>query len=233
MTKFRPCIDLHQGQVKQIVGGTLTFDGPETLKVNFVSKETPAYYSSLYREHELHGAHLIKLGPNNNEAAIAALKAWPNGLQVGGGITIENACSWLSYGASKIIVTSWLFPEGQFSLTRLQQLCREIGRERIVVDLSCRKVKDGWFVAIDKWQTITNFELCKEALHSLSKYCSEFLIHAADVEGLCQGIDKELVKCLGDWSPLPITYAGGANSIEDLKLVQTLSSGKVDLTYGR
>ncbi|KAJ2819848.1 Enzyme that catalyzes the fourth step in the histidine pathway [Coemansia furcata] len=172
------------------------------------------------------------LGPGNEEAAIDALKAWPQGLQVGGGITIDNAQLWLDRGASKVIVTSWLFPNGSFSASRLKALADLIGRDRLVVDLSCRRHGDGWVVAMDRWQTLTDMQVNEEAIHLLSGLCSEFLVHAADVEGLCGGIDEVLVETLGKLSPIPVTYAGGASTIHDLELVHRLSKGRVDLTIG-
>ncbi|KAJ1973037.1 Enzyme that catalyzes the fourth step in the histidine pathway [Dimargaris verticillata] len=198
-SRFRPCIDLHDGQVKQIVGGSLQDRSPTSLQTNFVSQKPSSYYATLYRDHHLTGAHVIKLGPGNDRAAIEALQAWP----IGGGITLENAQEWLDHGAHKVrimnplnlvIVTSWLFPDAKFSLDRLQQLCGTIGRDRLVVDLSCRCVGSAWFVAMNKWQTITDTKLSSETLHTMAQYCSEFLIHAADVEGLCQGIDTQLVQ---------------------------------------
>ncbi|KAG1046481.1 hypothetical protein G6F46_011807 [Rhizopus delemar] len=232
MTRFNGCIDLHHGKVKQIVGGSLVDHSPEQLTTNFVSEEQPSYYSKLYKDNQVTRCHVIKLGPNNDEAAKEALETWPGGLQVGGGITIDNAEYWLSLGASKVIVTSWLFPEGKFSLDRLVQLCERVGKDRLVVDVSCRRKEDRWIVAMNKWQTMTDMEVNKESLDLLAQYCSEFLIHAADVEGLCNGIDQELVKCLGEWTTIPTTYAGGGRSLEDLKLVDQLSNGKVDLTFG-
>ncbi|OMJ27067.1 1-(5-phosphoribosyl)-5-imidazole-4-carboxamide isomerase [Smittium culicis] len=218
---FRPCIDLHNGQVKQIVGGTLT-ENDQQVKTNFVSSNPSSYYAELYKKHSLIGGHLIKLGPGNDLAAIEALKSWPNGLQVGGGINIENAQKWLDLGASKVIVTSWLFTDKKFDLNKLKALCDKIGKDRLVVDISCRKDDIGWVVAIDKWQTRTDLYLNKNTIDLISH---EFLVHAADVEGLCQGIDEELVKCLliysfslllcsclGIWVDIPTTYAGGANS---------------------
>ncbi|KAI9136367.1 Phosphoribosylformimino-5-aminoimidazole carboxamide ribotide isomerase [Paraphysoderma sedebokerense] len=231
-TKFRPCIDLHDGQVKQIVGGSLNEENPETLKTNFVSSHSPSYFASLYKQHNLTGAHVIKLGKGNDEAAKEALKTWPGGLQIGGGITCDNAKEWLNEGAEKVIVTSWLFPDAKFSLARLQQICGSIGKDKLVVDVSCRRRGDRWIVAMNKWQTLTDMEVNKDSLNLLSQYCSEFLIHAADVEGLCKGIDSELVQRLGEWVTIPTTYAGGASSIEVLKLVDKLSNGKVDLTFG-
>ncbi|RKP13715.1 Phosphoribosylformimino-5-aminoimidazole carboxamide ribotide isomerase [Piptocephalis cylindrospora] len=229
---FRPCIDLHDGQVKQIVGGTLSETEPTTLKTNFTSSETPAYYADLYRKHNLTGGHVIKLGKGNEVAAKEAISAWPGGMQVGGGITIDNAQEWLDAGADKVIVTSWLFPEATFSLERLTQLSKAIGRDRLVVDLSCRRRENQWVVAMNKWQTLTNLSVTQETLALLGEHCSEFLIHAADVEGLCQGIDEDLVRCLGEWTTLPMTYAGGAKSVEDLALVNELSQGHVNLTFG-
>ncbi|EPQ59238.1 Phosphoribosylformimino-5-aminoimidazole carboxamide ribotide isomerase [Gloeophyllum trabeum ATCC 11539] len=226
---FRPCIDLHGGQVKQIVGGTLSDENPEDLKTNFVATKPPSEFARLYKEHGLEGGHVIKLGPGNDEAAKEALATWLGGLQIGGGINANNAEEWLDAGASKVIITSYLFPGGKFDLARLKHISASVGKERVVVDVR----RDGkWMVAMNKWQDITDMEVCKESLNLLSEYCSEFLIHAADVEGLCQGIDEELVQKLGEWVNIPTTYAGGAKDISDLDLVERLSHGKVDLTYG-
>lgn len=228
---FRPCIDLHEGVVKQIVGGTLT-DTDSTLKTNFVATHSPAHFAELYRQHNLTGGHVIKLGPRNDEAATSAVSAWPRGLHVGGGINGDNAQQWLEKGAEKVIVTSYLFPACKFSLERLEQLSAQVGKENLVVDVSCRKKADKWVVAMNRWQDMTDMEVNKQSLDLLAKYCSEFLIHAADVEGLCQGIDQELVTKLGEWVSIPTTYAGGARHIGDLELVDQLSGGKVDLTFG-
>ncbi|KND02556.1 phosphoribosylformimino-5-aminoimidazole carboxamide ribotide isomerase [Spizellomyces punctatus DAOM BR117] len=232
MTVFRPCIDLHEGQVKQIVGASLSDSAPSVLKTNFVASHPPSYYAALYRQNGLNGAHVIKLGPKNDEAAKSALTAWPKGLQIGGGINIDNAQEWLDAGADKVIVTSWLFPNAKFSIDRLRALAEKIGKKSLVVDLSCKRRGDKWIVAMDKWQTPTDTEVNKETLDMITEYCSEFLVHAADVEGLCQGIDEELVRRLGEWCTIPCTYAGGGKDINDLALVQRLSNGKVDLTYG-
>jgi phosphoribosylformimino-5-aminoimidazole carboxamide ribotide isomerase len=231
MTLFKPCIDLHDGHVKQIVGGSLT-DAGEQLRTNFVADKPAAYYAELYKNDNLRGGHVIKLGPGNDQAAQQALAAYPNHLHIGGGITLDNARFWLNAGAEKIIVTTWLFPEGKFAPERLQALVTAVGKERIVVDVSCRRRADGWLVAINKWQTITEFALSEAALHQLAASCSEFLIHAADVEGLCNGIDEQLVTALGQWSPIPCVYAGGGRTIHDLMLVDRLSKGRVDLTFG-
>ncbi|KAI9284820.1 Phosphoribosylformimino-5-aminoimidazole carboxamide ribotide isomerase [Umbelopsis sp. AD052] len=232
MTRFNACIDLHNGQVKQIVGGSLTDTDPDSLRTNFVSKETPAYYGQLYKKHNITRAHVIKLGPNNDAAAKEALASWPGGLQVGGGISVENAQEWIDLGANKVIITSYLFPDAKFSLDRLKRLSETVGKDKLVVDVSCRRKDDKWIVAMNKWQTMTDMEVNKETLDMLSQYCSEFLVHAADVEGLCKGIDQELVRKLGEWVTIPTTYAGGGNNISDLELVDRLSDGKVDLTFG-
>ena len=229
MTAFRPCIDLHQGQVKQIVGGSLTDDGADT---NFVSTHNAAYYAKLYQQHQLTGGHVIALGPNNQPQVLAALAAYPGGLQFGGGVNLENAASYLSAGASHIIVTSYLFENGEFSWPRLEAIKAEVGAERLVLDLSCRKTDQGWMIATDRWQTITSTPVNAQTIAALENHCAEFLVHAADVEGLQAGIDTELVKLLGECCKVPCTYAGGARSLDDLALVDTLSSGSVDLTIG-
>ncbi|KDR83743.1 hypothetical protein GALMADRAFT_219574 [Galerina marginata CBS 339.88] len=229
---FRPCIDLHHGQVKQIVGGTFSDKSPEALRTNFVARQSAGEFARIYKEHHLEGGHVIKLGPGNDEAALEALSAWPGRLQVGGGINGANAKYWIDAGASKVIVTSYLFPEGKFSLERLKAVSSAVGKDQLVVDVSCRRRGDQWLVAMNKWQDITDMTVSKESLDMLSEYCSEFLIHAADVEGLCQGIDEALVQKLGTWVTIPTTYAGGAKDISDLSLVDKLSDGRVDLTYG-
>ena len=232
MTVFRPCIDLHEGKVKQIVGGTLNDEGTG-LETNFESVHTATYYAELYKKSDLVGGHVIKLGPGNDIAAREALAAYPGGLQVGGGISRENATDWLRQGASHVIVTSWLFDkEGHFLPERLEGLVQEVGKERLALDLSCRSDGDGWVVAMDRWQTRTNLMLSPSTLHELADCCDEFLVHAADVEGKCAGIDERLVSFLGRHAPIPVTYAGGASSFDDLPLVQRLSGGKVDLTIG-
>lgn len=229
MTLFRPCIDLHQGKVKQIVGGSLNDQGADT---NFVSPYDSVYYAELYQKHGLTGGHVIALGPGNQSAVESALAAWPNGLQFGGGVTQENAASFLEKGASHVIVTSTLFENGEFSWKRLENLKREVGKDRLVLDLSCRKTQSGWNIATNRWQTVTHTAVDAQTLDELSSHCAEFLIHAADVEGLQGGIDEALVTLLGQHANIPMTYAGGARSIDDLIRVNELSAGKVDLTIG-
>ena len=229
--RFRPCIDLHQGRVKQIVGATLGQAGDD-LRVNFEARHGADWYARLYRRDGLSGGHVIMLGPGNEEAARSALAAWPQGLQVGGGITIENATSWLEAGAAAVIVTSWIFPGGRLDENRLADLCRKTGRRHLVLDLSCRRRQDSYWVVKDRWQTFTDFMVTPRSLDRLARFCSEFLIHGVDVEGRCQGIEKDLVSLLGRWSGRPVTYAGGIRSMEDIRLIAELGRGAVDFTVG-
>jgi len=228
---FRPCIDLHEGKVKQIVGGTLS-DSAEEVRTNFVSEKSSAEYAELYRRDELRGGHVILLGPGNEDAARAALAAYPGGMQVGGGVNLDNAVSWLDAGASQVIVTSWIFQAGRVDFERLASLEQKIGKQRLVLDLSCRRRGAEYWVVTDRWQTFTDVSVSAETLTRLSESCAEFLVHAVDVEGLCRGIDAELVERLGVESPIPVTYAGGASSLSDLELVTELGKGRVDLTIG-
>jgi phosphoribosylformimino-5-aminoimidazole carboxamide ribotide isomerase len=228
---FRPCIDLHEGKVKQIVGGTLS-SVPGLLRTNFVSEHSADWFAGLYRQDGLQGGHVIMLGPGNESEARAALAAYPGGLQVGGGINLDNAAGWLEAGASHVIVTSWVFRNGQVDWPRLEQLVKSIGRDRLVLDLSCRRRGGDYLVVTDRWQKFTEVTLGKESLARMAGWCAEFLIHAADVEGLCRGIDTELVSKLAGWTSIPCTYAGGAKSLADLETVTRLGQGRVDLTIG-
>ncbi len=231
MTKFRPCIDLHQGLVKQIVGGTLRDDSLPA--ENFVSKKSPAWFAQRFRQDQLTGGHVIMLGPGNENAAKEALAAWPGGLQIGGGINAINARAWLDAGASHVIVTSSLFdPNGKFLPHALEEISQSCGAEKLVIDLSCRRGTDGWIVAMNRWQTLTDLTVTHATLDRLAPYCAEFLIHAADVEGLRAGIDRELVALLGTWGEIPITYAGGAASMDDLRAIDAASGGRIDITVG-
>ncbi|KAK1765811.1 enzyme that catalyzes the fourth step in the histidine pathway [Phialemonium atrogriseum] len=234
MTRFRPCIDLHAGQVKQIVGGTLDSATSE-LRTNHVSPHPPAHFARLYRDGDLGGAHVIMLGGGNADAAREALAEWPGRLQVGGGIGDGNARQWIEAGAEKVIITSFLFPEGRFSQERLDAVLAALDgdKSKLVIDLSCRRRgEDRWFVAMNKWQTITDMEVNQESISRLEPYCSEFLIHAADNEGLQRGIDEALVGRLAEWCTIPVTYAGGGRALADLDRVEALSGGRVDLTIG-
>jgi phosphoribosylformimino-5-aminoimidazole carboxamide ribotide isomerase len=235
LMRFRPCIDLHEGQVKQIEGGTLTDGtggGRGTARENFVSDKNAAWYAALYREKGLTGGHVIKLGPGNDEQALAALKAWPGGLQIGGGITGDNAGEWLEAGASHVIVTSALFTGGRLDLEKAERLSRLAGRERLVLDLSCRRREGDWVVVTDRWQTFTDTVLTPRTLEELSSLCDEFLIHGVDAEGKRCGIEDELVILLASASSAPVTYAGGVAAMEDIDKIASLGKGKIDFTIG-
>src|SRR5512137_2155352 len=199
---FRPCIDLHEGKVKQIVGGTLGSE-PERLQTNFVSDRPAAWYAELYRRDGLKGGHIIMLGPGNEGEARAALQAYPGGLQIGGGVNLDNASVWLGAGASHVIVTSWVFRGGQVDWERLAQLVAAIGNMRLVLDLSCRRRGQEYLVVTDRWQKFTEVAVNADNLSRLASSCAEFLIHAVDVEGQCRGIDQELVRHLAQWSSIP------------------------------
>ncbi len=233
--KFRPCIDLHGGRVKQIVGGTLQ-DGSEgesgSARENFVSDKDASWYASLYKEKNLTGGHVIKLGPGNDAQARKALEAWPGGLQIGGGITRDNALDWLEAGASHVIVTSALFRDGRLDWKELEDFSRLTGKERLVIDLSCRKKEDKWVVVTDRWQTFTDFALTPEGMGELTSFCDEFLIHGVDVEGTRCGIEEDLVALLAREGNLPVTYAGGIGSLEDIEKISAIGKGNIDFTVG-
>ncbi|MDR0779959.1 MAG: phosphoribosylformimino-5-aminoimidazole carboxamide ribotide isomerase [Pseudomonadales bacterium] len=230
--RFRPCIDLHHGKVVQIVGGSLDERSAASLRTNFVSTRAPDDYARLYRDAQLPGGHVISLGGGNQSAALAALCAWPLGMQYGGGVNPDNAPHYLDAGASHVIVTSYVFSAGRIDADRLAQLVKRVGRERLVLDLSCRKREGRYYVVTDRWQTFTEQEVNAALLERLGDNCAEFLVHGVDVEGLKQGIEEELIVLLGEHSPLPVTYAGGVSRLADLDRVQGLGQGRVDLTIG-
>lgn len=230
--RFRPCIDLHDGVVKQIVGATLAdtaSDGPQT---NFQSRKPAGWFADLYRRDRLTGGHVIQLGKGNAAAARSALSRWPGGMHVGGGIDADNAGQWLDAGASHVIVTSWVFHDGHIDMTRLKQLSRRVGKTRLVLDLSCRRRDDAYLVATNRWQTFTTEAVSYSFMDRLSEYCDEFLIHAVDVEGRCAGIETDLVAYLGGWQGLPVVYAGGVSSQRDIDLIESLGNGNIDFTVG-
>ena len=228
---FRPCIDLHEGQVKQIVGGSLTNDGNQ-LQTNFTSDRSSNWYAELYRKDDLRGGHVIQLGSGNEIAAREALAAFPGGLQLGGDVNLDNAPTWLDAGASHVIVTSWVFRDGILDEERLNKLAKAIGRERLVLDLSCRQRNGEYWIVTDRWQKFTETNITNKTLDHLSSHCAEFLVHAVDVEGKQAGIDLELVEKLADESPIPCTYAGGARSLADLESVYQRGNGRIHLTIG-
>ena len=230
--RFRPCIDLHHGKVVQIVGGSLNEQDTGALKTNFTSSHTPAHFAQLYRDADLRGGHVIALGKGNEEAALNALSAWPGGMQYGGGVTPENAKLFLDAGASHVIVTSYVFADGRINAERLAALVNAVGRQRLVLDLSCRS-RDGRFhVVTDRWQKFTDEVVDAALLAKLAANCDEFLVHGVDVEGLRQGIQEELIALLGQHSPCPVTYAGGVHQLSDLDRVKQIGNGRVDLTIG-
>ena len=231
---FRPCIDLHDGKVKQIVGGTLNTDcGEKNLQTNFVSSHSPAYYAEMYRRDELHGGHIIKLGANNDQAALEALHAWEGHLQIGGGITAENAAFYLDNGAAQVIVTSFVFSDGKFQEDNLQKLLKAVGKEHLVLDLSCRKTADGGYTVMsDRWKNFTSLKLNPDTLDKISRSCCEFLIHAVDVEGKRSGIDHELLDLLGEYSPIPTVYAGGISGFSDITAIENTGKGRIGYTIG-
>ncbi len=230
--RFRPCIDLHQGKVVQIVGATLHDTEQDKLEVNFSSEMSAADYARLYQSDQLTGGHVIALGPGNREAAISALQAYPGGLQYGGGVNPDNAAGYLDAGASHVIVTSHVFSGGRIDYDKLESLCKRIGSQRLVLDLSCRQRQGRYHVVTDRWQTFTEEQVDEALLQKLSAYCAEFLVHGVDVEGKRQGIEAELIALLAEASPLPVTYAGGVSNFSDLQLVKQLGRDRVDLTIG-
>lgn len=236
--EFRPCIDIHNGKVKQIVGGSLKDEG-ESAAENFVSGQDAAYFARLYRERGISGGHVIMLNAAGSEhygatraQALEALRAYPNGLQVGGGITAENAAEYLDAGASHVIVTSYVFQKGRIRYDRLSALRSAVGRERLVLDLSCRRRGDAYFVVTDRWQNFTDERVEPGLLDLLSGYCDEFLIHAVDVEGRSGGIEPDLAEMLGGWDGIPVTYAGGVGSFDDIRLLRQLGRGRLNVTIG-
>jgi phosphoribosylformimino-5-aminoimidazole carboxamide ribotide isomerase len=230
--RFRPCIDLHQGKVKQIVGGTLSDAEPGAVQTNFEADRPAEWFARLYRRDGLAGGHIIQLGPGNQAAAQAALAAWPGGMQLGGGVTLETAEAWLTAGASAVIVTSWVFHDGAVDEDRLARLSRSIGPQRLVLDLSCRRRGDDYHIVTNRWQTFTQERITPRLLDRLAPHCAEYLIHAVDVEGKCQGIERPLVALLGQWDGLPITYAGGIYRQEDIDAIERLGQGRIDFTVG-
>lgn len=231
MVRFRPCIDIHQGQVKQIVGETLQADASQVVE-NFVSERGADHYASLYKEDGLTGGHIIMLGGGNRDAALSALRAYPGGLQIGGGITADNAAEYLEAGASHVIVTSYVFRDGQLHMDNLRKMLAEVGKERLVLDLSCKERDGRWYVVTNQWTTFSDLEVNEATVRELEGYCDEFLIHAVDVEGKREGVQERLASQLAEWCRIPTTYAGGARSIADLARFREITGDKLDITIG-
>ena len=236
---FRPCIDIHNGKVKQIVGGSLRDAGDE-VEENFISEQDSTFYAKLYKKDNLQGGHIILLNPAGSEyyeatraQAVAALRAFPEGMQIGGGVTAENAKDYLDAGASHVIVTSYVFCDGRIRWDRLEELLKVTGKEHLVLDLSCRRKEDGeYYIVTNRWQTFTDEKLTPEFLKKLGAYCDEFLIHGVDVEGKSAGAPEDLVHILSSYEGQPITYAGGIGTMEDLKRFREQSGGRLDFTIG-
>ena len=206
--KFRPCIDIHNGKVKQIVGGSLLDQGDQAVE-NFAADQEADYFANLYKKDGLKGGHVILLNPSTSEyypetkrQALKALQTYQDGLQIGGGITAENAEEYMKAGASHVIVTSYVFKNGEI-----------------------------YYIVTDRWQTFTNVELNTDILEKLSGYCDEFLVHGVDVEGKASGIEEELIKIL-EQAEIPVTYAGGIGSLDDLERIREIGNGKIDFTIG-
>lgn len=236
--RFRPCIDIHNGAVKQIVGGSLRDEGNQAV-TNFASKQGADFFAKKYKADGIRGGHIILLNPSTSEyyeatraQAMKALLAYPGGLQIGGGITADNAGEYLAAGASHVIVTSYLFRDGEPDWENLKKLERAVGKEHIVVDLSCRKREDAYYVVTNRWQTFTRVKVCEEVLDRFARHCDEFLIHGVDVEGKASGVELSLVRLLAGWGKIPITYAGGIGSMEDLENFRAACGGKLDFTIG-
>ena len=236
--EFRPCIDIHNGKVKQIVGSSLKDAGDHAVE-NFIAAQDAAFFANLYKNYQIKNGHIILLNAKESEyyeatkaQALKALAAYPKGLQIGGGIVPENAAEYLDAGASHVIVTSYVFRDGRIHFENLHRLIKETGKENLVLDLSCRMKNGNYYIVTDRWQKYTDVILNMETMDELASYCDEFLIHAVDVEGKANGIEKELVKMLGKWNKLPVTYAGGVHSFEDLRLLKELGKNHIHVTIG-
>ena len=236
--EFRPCIDIHNGKVKQIVGGSLK-DAGNMAQENFVSEQDASFYANMYKEAGVYGGHIILLNAKGSEyyeatkqQAMEALKAYPGGLQVGGGITVANAKEFLDAGASHVIVTSYVFRDGRIDYGRLAELVLVVGKERLVLDLSCRKRDGEYYIVTDRWQKFTDEKVTISLLNRLKDSCAEFLIHAVDVEGKANGIETKLVQRLGEWGEIPVTYAGGIGSFADLEQLKILGKNRINVTIG-
>jgi len=236
--QFRPCIDIHNGKVKQIVGGSL-LDAGNQAEENFVATQDAAFYARLYRRSNIKGGHIILLNKSGTPyydediaQAKGALAEYPGGLQIGGGITAENAKEFLDMGASHVIVTSYVFREGVVDYERLEALCQAVGKQHVVLDLSCRKKDGAYYIVTDRWQRFTEEIICEETILKLQDYADEFLIHAVDVEGKANGVEKELVRMLSEYATIPITYAGGVGSYKDIEEIRELGKGKLNVTIG-
>ena len=236
--RFRPCIDIHNGAVKQIVGGSLRDEDDQAVE-NFKAAQDAGYFAQLYRRDGLKGGHVILLNPPSSEyyektrkQALKALALYPQGLQIGGGITADNAREYIKAGASHVIVTSYVFRDGKIHWECMERLCDTAGKEHVVIDLSCRRKDDGYYIVTNRWQTFTSVKLTSDTLREIAGFCDEFLVHGVDVEGRASGIEEELVELLSTHRTIPVTYAGGIGSLSDLEHFRKLSGGFLDFTIG-
>lgn len=236
--EYRPCIDIHNGKVKQIVGSSLEDEG-DIASENFVSKRDADFFAEFYAKDGLKGGHVIMLNKQGSpyyettkQQALLALRSYPGGLQVGGGINSDNAMEFIKAGATHVIVTSYVFSDGVVNYDNLKKLVDTVGKERIVLDVSCRKKDDDYYIVTDRWQNFTKERITEELLDDLSAYCDEFLVHAADVEGKCQGIEEDLVRLLGNWGKIPMTYAGGISDYQDIADIKEIGQGNLNITIG-
>lgn len=236
--EYRPCIDIHNGKVKQIVGSSLEDEG-DIASENFVSKRDADFFAEFYAKDGLKGGHVIMLNKQGSpyyettkQQALLALRSYPGGLQVGGGINSDNAMEFIKAGATHVIVTSYVFADGVVNYDNLKKLVDTVGKERIVLDVSCRKKDDDYYIVTDRWQNFTKERITEKLLDDLSAYCDEFLVHAADVEGKCQGIEEDLVRLLGNWGKIPMTYAGGISDYQDIADIKEIGQGNLNITIG-
>ena len=236
--ELRPCIDIHNGKVKQLVGGSVQDQGDRASE-NFVARESAEWFARLFQDKKLKNGHVILLNHKDSpyfeatkKQALDALRAYPGGLQAGGGITAENAAEFLDAGASHVIVTSYVFQNGSISFENLSRLVETVGRSRLVLDLSCRKKNGLYYIVTDRWQTYTKVALSEDVLTMLASFCDEFLIHGVDVEGKQNGVEEELIELLGRWNRIPITYAGGIRSFSDIDRVRAAGNGRIHITIG-
>ena len=236
--RFRPCIDIHNGKVKQIVGGSLK-DERDQAEENFVSERSAAFYADMFRRDNLKGGHMILLNPPSSpyfeadrQQAAEALAVWPGGLQIGGGVTADNASSYIKAGDSHVVVTSYVFKDGQVQWENLEKLADAVGAGHVVLDVSCRKKDGKYYIVTDRWQKFTKVQLGEEILYWMKEYCDEFLVHGVDVEGKSAGIEEGLVEMLAGVQGIPITYAGGISSLDELERFRRVSGGRLDFTIG-
>ncbi len=236
--RFRPCIDIHNGKVKQIVGGSLT-DVQDQAKENFVSEQDAAFYAELYKKSGIRGGHVILLNSQDSphyeatkQQALLALHTYPEGLQIGGGVNPQNAEEYLEAGASHVIVTSYVFKDGKISWKKLEKMEQAAGREHLVLDLSCRKKENQYFIVTDRWQKFTDVPVTLEIMEKLGEYCDEFLVHAVDVEGKAHGVETELAELLSGYNGRSVTYAGGVGSMKDIENLRIYGKNRLDVTVG-